>query len=461
MIILKSECNHQIHARAIGGTGSVPISNFIAFGKGKKVFGNSGANGQCVFNGPLCRGSKLEHVMVLFNSLIFLLLFNASSSFGSVWGRLVPIETPKATDQLKIDEVAPKGVKGTPLNEPTGQDAHLSSVKSELTANLTPMTDYPRGILEDETVERLAKLFGVPGRAITKLRWGPAFAPQNNVRRNTHFYTVWYRNDGQNISQITLYIDAKGEIVDRKTKDIIEVEPDIANDTLDTYEHTEEAKGHKQEKGEIVDRKTKDIIEVEPDIANDILDTYEYTEEAKGHKQEKWYLLWGLELPRINHPEPTRSLIDASKHRKGATAARVGQDGPGIYIRINQNLMAGLALNFLGEVVEDGNGFGVGVFLINFGASVWYFPTEIGRGWFLRGDLGQAEGARINSGPVLWSPGAGNENDIGTGIVFRVGAGYSLPITRGTRIVLSINFASWGLDEGTWRTMGFSLAGLF
>lgn len=91
---------------------------------------------------------------------------------------------------------------------------------------------------------------------------------------------------------------------------------------------------------------------------------------------------------------------------------------------------------------------------------IHFLQNRIGQGWFVRGDLGVAHfGFHPHS---VWPeslPRFPMRDDWGVGSLIGVGTG--VPITRGTRILVSTTYAFRWIEGGTVSNWSLSLGGLF
>ena len=175
--------------------------------------------------------------------------------------------------------------------------------------------------------------------------------------------------------------------------------------------------------------------------------------EAAENRLEKWYTYWGLGISNITHPEPFDGLLDLLEVFPGVTRTQLNLDILGLYKPLDTKMMAGFVVNGAADRTEvDGEG-SMQVNLSTYAASIQYFPKEIGKGLFCRGDFGLA------SANVSIDDEDQGSSDSGLGLL--VGIGYAHPITPGTRLALNLNYALRSIDGDSWETVGISLGGLF
>ena len=175
--------------------------------------------------------------------------------------------------------------------------------------------------------------------------------------------------------------------------------------------------------------------------------------EAAENQLEKWYTYWGLGISDIKHPEPFDGLLNLLEVFPGVTRTQLNLDLLGFYKPVNTKMMAGFVVNGAADRTEvEGEG-SMQVNLYTYAATVQYFPKEIGKGLFCRGDFG------IASANVSIDDEDQGSSDFGLGLL--VGIGYAHPITAGTRLALNLNYASRSIEGDNWGTVGISLGGLF
>ena len=175
--------------------------------------------------------------------------------------------------------------------------------------------------------------------------------------------------------------------------------------------------------------------------------------DAAENQLEKWYTYWGLGISNIKHPEPFDGFLNLLEVFPGVTRTQLNLDLLGFYKPVNTKMMAGFVVNGAADRTEvEGEG-SMQVNLYTYAASVQYFPKEIGKGLFCRGDFG------IASANVSIDDEDQGSSDSGLGLL--VGIGYAHPITPGTRLALNLNYASRSIEGDNWGTVGISLGGLF
>ncbi len=175
--------------------------------------------------------------------------------------------------------------------------------------------------------------------------------------------------------------------------------------------------------------------------------------DAAENKLERWYTYWGLGISNIEYPEPFNGMLNLLEVLPGVARTQINSDLLGFYAPINPKMMVGFVVNGAGDRIEVKGEGSMQINLYTYAASVQYFPKEIGKGLFCRGDFG------IASANILIDDEDQGTSDGGIGIL--VGVGYAHPITSGTRIALNLNYASRSIEGDTWSTIGISLGGLF
>jgi len=166
------------------------------------------------------------------------------------------------------------------------------------------------------------------------------------------------------------------------------------------------------------------------------------------------YLYFGVGTANVSYSEESEverlvdslgDSSDSSLSLGGSSDITLTVDLLGFYYSLsNHKTMLGGIANGVGEQYKtSGQTIGIIQYLLSFSA-MHFFGKEIGRGPFLRGDLGFA-------GLIWRTSGARSDEEIGfrweegtessTGIGFLLGAGYAIPV-KGTNVLLNLNYAT-------------------
>ena len=176
------------------------------------------------------------------------------------------------------------------------------------------------------------------------------------------------------------------------------------------------------------------------------------------HKLESWYFYFGLGYANNQYPDPLDMELDNLADQTGITHVSVGIDFPGIYFRKGERTIIGGVLNISADRFEDDNSSASVQFTeVTVALSAMHFLTkEVGRGLFLRGDVGPARlGVSVEGGGLAVT----TSSDWGFGAL--IGAGYAIPVSRGTRILFNANYAFRRIEGEAFGAFAITLGGLF
>ncbi len=127
---------------------------------------------------------------------------------------------------------------------------------------------------------------------------------------------------------------------------------------------------------------------------------------------------------------------------------------PYIYWPIKDRYLLGGVINGFNDRLEV-DSEGLNIIGVTYGLSLQYFPQRhIGQGFFIRSDVGPAFMAVTSDDDTV-----DETSDLGLGGL--VGAGWSQPITSGTRLTFQVNGSLRQVEGDSWRALSFTLGGLF
>ena len=81
-----------------------------------------------------------------------------------------------------------------------------------------------------------------------------------------------------------------------------------------------------------------------------------------------------------------------------------------------------------------------------------FFGSEIGDGFFIRGDAGLAQ-------IIVKDDFSTTTSDRGFG--YLVGVGYAIPVSDESRILVSVNFSDKRIEGDSWKSTTFMVGGLW
>lgn len=176
------------------------------------------------------------------------------------------------------------------------------------------------------------------------------------------------------------------------------------------------------------------------------------------HKLESWYFYLGLGYANSQYPEPLDTELNNLADQSGITQVNIGIDFPGVYFRKGERTIIGGVLNISADRFEDDNSNGSVQFTeFTVALSAMHFLTkEVGRGLFLRGDVGPARlGVSVEGGGLAVT----TSSEWGFGAL--IGAGYAIPVLSGTRILLNANYAFRRIEGEAFGAFAITVGGLF
>lgn len=176
--------------------------------------------------------------------------------------------------------------------------------------------------------------------------------------------------------------------------------------------------------------------------------------ESAESRLESWYTYWGIGAVSPSHPEGLADVLDLLEALPGITRTTISLDLLGFYWPLQDRYLLGGVINGFNDRLEV-DSEGLNIIGVTYGLSLHYFPQRhIGQGFFLRSDVGPALMA------VTSDDGTVDETSE-WGLGGLVGAGWSQPITSGTRLTFQVNGSLRQVEGDSWRALSFTLGGLF
>ena len=168
---------------------------------------------------------------------------------------------------------------------------------------------------------------------------------------------------------------------------------------------------------------------------------WDYEEET-----DSWYSYWGLGYAFTFYPTYIQQTVDEMNNSENVNHLPLNIDLLGFYLTLpNNTTLAGVIFNLINDRYNN-SGYGAQSIQYNhylISASSLHFFDEIGRGVFVRGDLGLAYMSASNPNSTRNTAGT----DAGWGLLF--GAGYAIPIQDGPSVALTINYThKFVMDDG-------------
>jgi hypothetical protein len=168
---------------------------------------------------------------------------------------------------------------------------------------------------------------------------------------------------------------------------------------------------------------------------------------------ESWYMYWGLGYASPSYPSGLQALIDGAKQNDGLVHTPLSLDMFGFYWPIAAGTtIAGVVIGGVADRYDYMGGYVQVNQLLLSGSVMHFFGDVPGDGIFLRGDAGYAVLSQSMPG---WHPEDKN------GIGFHAGAGYGIPVSDETRILLQGGFTYRAISDEGYETFGINVGVLF
>ena len=176
--------------------------------------------------------------------------------------------------------------------------------------------------------------------------------------------------------------------------------------------------------------------------------------ESAESRLESWYTYWGIGAVSVSHPEELADLLDLLEDFPGVSRAAISMDLLGFYWPLQDRYLLGGVINGFNDRIEV-DSEGLNIMGVTYGLSLQYFPQRhIGQGFFIRSDIGPALMGVTSDDDTV-----DETSDWGLGGL--VGAGWSQPITSGTRLTFQVNGSLRQVEGDSWKAINFTLGGLF
>lgn len=169
---------------------------------------------------------------------------------------------------------------------------------------------------------------------------------------------------------------------------------------------------------------------------------------------ESWYSYWGVGVSDNSYGDELDDALDNAESQSGVDRTQVAVDMLGFYFPMsNEKTVVGAVINATGDRVDVGNENLQLTRTMYSLSAMHFFGKEPGDGFYLRGDAGIAKMS------VTTSDGEISSSESGTGLL--IGAGFGLPLSAESRLLLGVNFSSANIEEETVSAMMFTVGGLW
>ncbi|HAQ60710.1 TPA: hypothetical protein DCR49_01710 [Candidatus Delongbacteria bacterium] len=174
-----------------------------------------------------------------------------------------------------------------------------------------------------------------------------------------------------------------------------------------------------------------------------------------GNKLESWYTYWGLGYGTSQYPDAMQKALDAFEEIDGVTRTEIAVDMFGFYFPVNGHHTAvGFVIDGVADAFDyDGETVQFNQYI--YAASAMHFFNEtVGKGFFVRGDLGFAY---LNVESTIDNFSATSDSGIG----LLIGGGYGFNLGAGTRCMLNLNYSYRGVEGDTYTALGITAGFMF
>jgi len=169
---------------------------------------------------------------------------------------------------------------------------------------------------------------------------------------------------------------------------------------------------------------------------------------------EDWYTYWGIGFANHTYEDQYETLVKLYENQPNSTRTQTAYDLLGFYWPFNNGkTMGGFVVSGTADRIESSWTDAQFNQYLYAGSVMHFFGKEIGDGFFLRGDLGFAKSVFDTS----YSDPAGS--DTGNGIL--LGVGYGIPISQGTRILISLTSSHNHIDGHDFSATALRIGGLW
>lgn len=121
-------------------------------------------------------------------------------------------------------------------------------------------------------------------------------------------------------------------------------------------------------------------------------------------------------------------------------------------------MLLGVTAHSFGDAYAvEGSTFTIAAATIAF-STMYFLQNRIGSGFFVRGDIGFSQ-LRAESSDAFGRTIGAIDSERGTG--WLLGGGYGLPVSRGTRLLFHLNYASKTIERDSYNNWAISVSGLF
>lgn len=168
---------------------------------------------------------------------------------------------------------------------------------------------------------------------------------------------------------------------------------------------------------------------------------------------ESWYLILGLGYSDISYPDELQGLIDELKKASNVSHLPLNINIGFYWPLNNKKTMLGAVINGDGDAFSSGSeNMQINTYLMG-GSAVFHLMDILGKGVYLRADAGLAFSV------VTYSLGESYSSDMGFGL--RLGGGYAIPISSGTRILIDLGYTYKNIESNGYGTLSFGAAFMF
>jgi hypothetical protein len=181
-------------------------------------------------------------------------------------------------------------------------------------------------------------------------------------------------------------------------------------------------------------------------------------------KIESWYTFWGAGVANISYSGERKEEINFLTQKDGDSTG-IHANALGFYFPIDNNSIYGFVIDAATTSYNTDN--------ISFIDSVSYsdsmlafsymnfYGSEIGDGLFYRADIGYNRAFRTIEYSFNDNESSQDEYEFGTGASVLLAAGYGIPVSEESRVLVSLEFRNSFVDNNEMQSIGLTVNGLW
>jgi hypothetical protein len=178
---------------------------------------------------------------------------------------------------------------------------------------------------------------------------------------------------------------------------------------------------------------------------------------------ESWYTFWGAGVSNISYSGERQAEINyLTQKDEGSTG--IHANAFGFYFPIDNNSMYGFVIDAATTSYSTDIYF---IDSITYSDSMLafsymnFYGSEIGDGLFYRADIGYNRAFRTIEYSFNDNESSQDEYEFGTGASVLLAAGYGIPVSEESRVLVSLEFRNSFVDNNEMQSIGLTVNGLW